>query len=56
MVIGPWIMSYSTIHFRVGVPSSFSTEFPYCPTLSMLGVEKFDQSIGGISVGPFRVS
>lgn len=55
-MVWPWIMPYSPVHFGVRIAGAFCTELPYCPMLSMLVVEKFDESVSRIPVGALRVS
>lgn len=54
-MVGPWIVVYAAIDFRIRIPSTFGTELPYRPVGLVLLIEELDQSICGIAVCAFGV-
>lgn len=55
MVIGPWIVSYSSVDLRVWVPCALGTELPYCPVDAMFVIQELDEGVCGVAVGALGV-
>lgn len=55
MVIRPWVVPYTTVYRFVWISGSLGAELPYRPVFTMLGVEKLDELVEGVSVGELRV-
>ena len=48
-------MSYSVVDGAVGVSGSLGAELPYGPAVAMVRVEKSDESVERVAIGPFRI-
>ncbi len=55
MVVGPWIVSYSSVDLRVWVPCALGAELPYCPVDAMFIIQKLDEGVCGVAVGSLGV-
>ncbi len=55
MVVWPWIVSYSSVDFGVGVSGAFGTELPYRPIDAMFVVQEFDEGVCGVAVSSLGV-
>jgi hypothetical protein len=54
-VIGEGVVVDAVIDLGVWVARPFGAKLPYCPVFAMLRVEKFDEGIERVAIGPLGV-